>query len=616
MKKEKAAKKEKASKSSKGKKIPVKAFFGKITSLGKKVIGLFKKIRLPLPQKGKVKKEKPEKEYKETKGNRRKFPLFLVLMIFSALPLVIVIAIVCTTSLNLSRKNLERATKDTLYIASQNLANHCNQNKISYATADTYNDYIDGLQNQHVEMAIILNDAPCVASIKNDNGYRIREIEIDESRIETGYYEKNIVIEGKSYYGYFMPITVNDKIVGMAFAGQLREYLSKTIMDFEKNFLILAVIMVVLFILFTILFSKQLTKTFKIINKRMEVLANGSLLKQREHRNSIVEMNQLLLATKSLQGNLAETIGKVKTVSEKLVINISEVTGLSENNAKGAENILSAMQELSESASGIAVNVQDINTQMSEIGNCINDISNNVSHLNQSSDHILQTNADAKANMTEIMNSSVRSVEAVDFIMAQIKETNQSISEIDTAVELILSISEQTKLLSLNASIEAAHAGEMGKGFAVVAEEIRNLSDQSSRGAAMIKDIAKQIVEKSQKSVILADEVHVLILAEQDGVGKTQSKYEELSDDIDKSVHEIHSIAQMTDTLTEYKEKVISNVQNLTAISEQNAAGNQEINANINKIILDVQNVNRNCERMNEMSADLESSVSYFNDQA
>ena len=102
-----------------------------------------------------------------------------------------------------------------------------------------------------------------------------------------------------------------------------------------------------------------------------------------------------------------------------------------------------------------------------------------------------------------------------------------------------------------------------------------------------------------------------MILIEQENVSKTQKKYEELSNDIDRSVKKLSQL-QKTDHLTDYKEKVIGNVQSLSAISEENAASNEEVNANISEIMSEVQIVNENCERMNGMSAELKESVSFF----
>jgi len=92
----------------------------------------------------------------------------------------------------------------------------------------------------------------------------------------------------------------------------------------------------------------------------------------------------------------------------------------------------------------------------------------------------------------------------------------------------------------------------------------------------------------------------------------TPKKYEELSNNINLSVEEIKSIAEKTDVLTKYKENVIENVQSLGAISEENAASNQEVSANVAEIISEVQMVNEQCEKMNDMAGKLEKSVSYF----
>lgn len=566
--------------------------------------------------------KKRDNQKKQNKQNKQKkqvgFSLFSMLMGLSTIPLVISIAIISLASLYTTKNNLENAAKDTLFVVANNLASYCKENEITAINASDYYDYLDSLKAKNIEMAIMIDGAPCATSIKNENDYRVREITFEkdilaekESLLD-GYYEENVMIDGKAYYAYCMPIEMNGEITGMAFAGQLAEHVTGAVKDIVGTFVGIAIFLVILFIIVALLLTRMLSKAFAAVGQNVNALSQGNLSKQKEHRSFVKEMNTLLAETGLMQENLSETIGKVKDVSDGLVGNIAQVTQLSESSAGRAQQITTAMGELATSTMAMAENVQDINMQMLEIGNCVNDISENVEHLHNSSENILQTNNEAKVNMDTIMVNSKESVGAVNDIAEQINQTNDSIAEIDQAVELILGISEQTNLLSLNASIEAARAGEAGRGFAVVAEEIRRLSEQSAEGAEMIKNLAQTITEKSRKSVGLAERVHTLILHEQENVAKTQKKYEELSNDISQSVIEIRSIAEKTVNLTDYKEKVIENVQSLSAISEENAASNQEVNANISEILSEVQVVNENCEKMNGMACDLEASVAYF----
>ncbi len=549
---------------------------------------------------------------KDQKKQRKfKFSLFSMLITLSLIPLILSIGIISTISVYVTKNNLEEESQATLYIVANNLANYCRENEINAINASNYYEYLDSLKEQNIEMAIIIDGAPCATSIKNENDYRIREIEVQSENTE-GYFDQQVVIDNKEYFAYYMPIESNGEVIGMAFAGELQENVTGAINSIVLTFAGIAVFLVVIFAILALTLSRGLVKSFRLVGRSVNALSKGDLSVQVTNKSPVKEMSVLLSEAEVMQKNLSEIIGKVKDVSQTLVDNIAEVTKESESSFGRANQITTSMQELSASTMKMEDYVQDIQTQMIEIGNCVNDISLSVDHLYNTSENIVKTNQEAQDNMDMIMTNSRQSVEAVRDIALQIKETNSSITEVDKAVELILSISQQTNLLSLNASIEAARAGEFGRGFAVVAEEIRHLSEQSAEGAEMIKNLAQTITQKSKKSVELADKVHSLIIHEQENVSKTQNKYEELSRDITVSVEEIKSIADKTDNLTDYKERVIDNVQNLSAISEENTANNEEVNNNIDEITSEVQIVNDNCEKMNDMAKKLEKSVAYF----
>lgn len=555
---------------------------------------------------------------KKGKGKKFSFSLFTMLMMLSLAPLVLSVTIISITSLYITKSNLEKDAKEKLFIVANNLASYCRENEINAINVGNYYEYLDSLKEQQIEMAIIIEGAPCATSIKNENDYRIREIEFEKDIIENadeikyGYYDEDVEIDGKVYCAYYMPIEMNGEIIGMTFAGELRDHVTGAVKSIVVSFVLVAVCLLLLSAVVVIVLSTGLLRSFQAVGKSVNALAEGDLKSEIKQQSFVREMDILLRETEIMQKNLSDTIGKVKYISQRLAENILNVTKLSESSSGKAEQITSSMEELATSTVEMNENVQDIYMQMMEMGNEINDISENVERLHESSGNILKTNDEATVNMDIIMESSKKSVDAVNDISMQIRQTNDSIAEIDKAVGLILGISQQTNLLSLNASIEAARAGELGKGFAVVAQEIRNLSEQSAEGAEMIKELAQTINEQSRKSVSLADRVHGLILEELEGVSKTKSKYAELSMDISRSVDDIRSIAEKTGYLSDYKEKVVKNVQLLSGISKENSLNNEGVNQNIGEIMTQIQNVNENCEKMNVIAGELEDTAAFF----
>lgn len=562
------------------------------------------------------------KVMKRTKVKKQKTPkkqgcsLFLLLMLLALAPVVLATVILSTTSLHLTRTNLEGSVQTTLHVTADNLAKYCKENEITAMNASGYYEYLDSLKEEDLEMAILADGIPATTSIKNENDYRIREIPMDQDLVSgggtEGYYDKNVVIDGNAYYGYYIPIMNDGRITAVAFAAERKNDITDALWEIEVVFLICAVGMVLLFGAICFFLSRALSSRMKETGARVDALAEGDLSAQKESHSIVREIRNLLLNTSQMQRNLAQVIGGVQEISGELLNSVRQVAEGSNATMEQAEQISQAVDQLSAAAEEMAENVQNISDRMDEIGAAVNDISASAGQLQKDSEEMQDNSRKAGEGMEKILTGSSRSVESVDTITSKIHETNDYIEKIDEAVALIFSISGQTNLLSLNASIEAARAGEAGRGFAVVAEEIRKLSEQSAAGAEQIKELAQGIMEKSGETVEQADVVKDIIREEQDYIIATREQYQQLEQSIRHSAEEIRKIAGETRHLSQQKEDILGNIGSLSAISEENAANNQQVNANIDEILTQIQTVGANCDKMKQISGELENSVAYF----
>ena len=559
---------------------------------------------------------------KRTKVKKQKTPkkqgcsLFLLLMLLALAPVVLATVILSTTSLHLTRTNLEGSVQTTLHVTADNLAKYCKENEITAMNASGYYEYLDSLKEEGLEMAILADGIPATTSIKNENDYRIREIPMDQDLVSgggtEGYYDKNVVIEGNTYYGYYIPIMNNGQITAVAFAAERKNEITDALWEIEVVFMVCAVGMVILFGVICFFLSRALSSRMKETGARVDALAEGDLSAKKESHSIVREIRNLLLNTSQMQRNLAQVIGGVQEISGELLNSVRQVAEGSNATMEQAEQISQAVDQLSAAAEEMAENVQNISDRMDEIGAAVNDISASAGQLQKDSEEMQDNSRKAGEGMEKILTGSSRSVESVDTITSKIHETNDYIEKIDEAVALIFSISGQTNLLSLNASIEAARAGEAGRGFAVVAEEIRKLSEQSAAGAEQIKELAQGITEKSGETVEQADVVKDIIREEQDYIIATREQYQQLEQSIRHSAEEIRKIAGETTHLSQQKEDILGNIGSLSAISEENAANNQQVNANIEEILTQIQTVGANCDKMKQISGELENSVAYF----
>lgn len=374
----------------------------------------------------------------------------------------------------------------------------------------------------------------------------------------------------------------------------------------------MSIILLVLFAVILLFIAKTFRKPLRKAADSVQKIADGDLTEDIETNALLVETRDLLVASKTLQDQLSNVVSKVKNTSDDMAKAVDDLDNLATSSTDGAAQINTAVEELAVTAQNLAENVQDVNVKAIEMGEDIDGISSEVNVLKDQSKEMLNANTEAVGSMGAVLDSSDKSSKAVEEIAAHISSTNDAITQIHKAVELILDIADQTKLLSLNASIEAAHAGESGKGFAVVAQEIKNLSEQSAQGAKAIEDIANDILAKSGVTVQLSKDIRGLISKEQEDIAKVQQSFEVLSDNVMQSMTIADNIFDRVGHLNSSKEGILNNITDLSAISEENAASNEEVTASVANIANSISNISKDTETLNDMAVELGELIQYF----
>lgn len=255
------------------------------------------------------------------------------------------------------------------------------------------------------------------------------------------------------------------------------------------------------------------------LNKKINILAQGNLTEK--------------IAVKSNDevGELSQGINNLVSSLKLIVNNIKDVSTETESIKNHLNN---QAQESSDVVDKISLSVEDISSEMRSLDKEIQDsviTEQNIEKEIQELDNIIENQVSAVEESTAAVNEMVTSLKNVSLITTNkykameklvektdtgshklihmnhmVLKIQDSLSEIFKTVSIINDIASRTSLLSMNAAIEAAHAGDEGRGFAVVADEIRKLSDSTAKNAELINNVLDNIkIEVNEAAVASGD---------------------------------------------------------------------------------------------------------------
>lgn len=429
------------------------------------------------------------------------------------------------------------------------------------------------------------------------------------------YQATGLIINNLPYVACYIPLEDSQgQVIGMVFAGAPSTGIESFISKKVSHFVIIALAMLFISVTVNIFVAKELTGNIVKARDLVASLAGGNLNTRTDDRmlRRTDEIGDMARALDGLIKRLRVIAGDLQQSAEKLSETGSKLDSMAVQTNNATDEISRAVEEISRGAVSQAEEIESASGQISTMGEVIEDIVNNVRTLTGAAESMSKAGDASTETMRNLSASNDRTTQAIGNIGQQIRLTDESIKKISVATELITSIASQTNLLSLNASIESARAGEAGRGFAVVATEIQKLAVQSNDAAVEIQQIISNLIGESQKTMKEMQDAEVLVKEQQEKLDDTKEKFREVSAGIEVSRGETEQIRAYTESCNAARASVMDVVSNLSAISEENAASAEETTASMQELNATISLLAGEAAKLKEISVQLNEEMKFF----
>jgi PAS domain S-box-containing protein len=281
-----------------------------------------------------------------------------------------------------------------------------------------------------------------------------------------------------------------------------------------------------------------------------------------------------MIETTKLQNKKNQTTQIVSQSEEKLtdkvLISFAEAVRLSEEVSKIVQDLQESTKTQTASIGEMSQTAQSITTAIQQIGQNSQKVMDKV---NQSNTVATETSREAEKGI-EGMNSINDIVEKSS---DSVKSLAGELVKIDKMVEVITQMAEQTNLLSLNAAIEAARAGDAGRGFAVVADEVRRLAENSRKGAEDIKQLVQNLRESSTTTTKIIQDGTTIVKQNSDLITKVLQSLRQITESIGQMATQMQEIASATEEISAGSEEAAAASEEILSVAETNKKSFEEI---------------------------------------
>ncbi len=354
--------------------------------------------------------------------------------------------------------------------------------------------------------------------------------------------------------------------------------------EFQKMitiFIVNVILILVVGIVVSAIFGKRLAQGIQKVSIDLNKVAEGDLS---------FEINSKLLNRSDEIGRIAQSLNEVKHALAGMIGAVGDASAQLEESSvafsdrfgsitESINSINIAVNEMAKGTVSLADETETVNEKVQKLGEVMDIEKGELDRLGASVNVMAKYSDGASESIQKLEEITEITNNAIAVVSDQAHQTNESAIHINQMVEIIKSMASQTNLLSLNASIESARAGEAGRGFAVVAEEIRKLAEESADSAAEIESVVKELTSNAEVSISRMQEVMSSVEEQRKRLTQTREAFGSLYQEINAVDDVAKNISRQTEVLSELKDVVADSVSNLGSVAEQSSASAEEMSA-------------------------------------